>query len=131
MYLVEYEECRLWMCRRVALIRTGLASALIESVFLHSVLQLLITASAVLTSLIHFTLMTKAIQSSETSVLTRATRRHIAEDGILHSHRRENIKSYILWSILFEVFTAVTMKNGVFWDVTPRVSCENRRFGGT
>jgi hypothetical protein len=31
----------------------------------------------------------------------------------------------------FEVYTAVTMKNGVFWDVTPCGSCENRRFGGT
>jgi hypothetical protein len=29
------------------------------------------------------------------------------------------------------VFTAVTMKNGVFWDVTPFGSCKNRRFGGT
>jgi hypothetical protein len=32
------------------------------------------------------------------SVLTRATRRNIIEDPILHSHRRENLKSYIiLW----------------------------------
>jgi hypothetical protein len=29
----------------------------------------------------------------------------------------------------FEIFTAVTMKNGVFWDVTPCGSCKNRRFG--
>jgi hypothetical protein len=34
-------------------------------------------------------------------------------------------------SVRFEVFTAVTMKNGVFWDVTPCGSCKNRRFGGT
>jgi hypothetical protein len=27
-------------------------------------------------------------------VLTRATRRNIQEDTILHSHRRENLKSY-------------------------------------
>jgi hypothetical protein len=27
-------------------------------------------------------------------VLTRATRRNIPEDGTLHSHRRENLKSY-------------------------------------
>jgi hypothetical protein len=33
--------------------------------------------------------------------------------------------------VRFEVFTAVTMKKGVFCDVTPRGSCKNRRFGGT
>jgi hypothetical protein len=31
----------------------------------------------------------------------------------------------------FEVFTAATMKKGVFWDVTLCGSCKNRRFGGT
>jgi hypothetical protein len=31
----------------------------------------------------------------------------------------------------FEVLTAVTMKNGVFWNITPCGSCKNRRFGGT
>jgi hypothetical protein len=39
-------------------------------------------------------LMMKAIRSSETSVLTKNTRRKIPEDGFLHSHRRENLKSY-------------------------------------
>jgi hypothetical protein len=38
--------------------------------------------------------LVRAPRSSETSVLTRATRRHISEEGILHSHRRENLKSY-------------------------------------
>jgi hypothetical protein len=33
--------------------------------------------------------------------------------------------------VRLEVFTAVTMQNGVFWDVMPRGSCKNRRFGGT
>jgi hypothetical protein len=33
--------------------------------------------------------------------------------------------------VRFEVFTAVTMKNCVFWDVRPCGSCKNRRFGGT
>jgi hypothetical protein len=34
-------------------------------------------------------------------------------------------------NVRFEVFTAVTMKNGVFWDVTPCCSSKNRRYGGT
>jgi hypothetical protein len=31
--------------------------------------------------------------SSETSVYNKPTRRHIPDDDILHSHRRENLKS--------------------------------------
>jgi hypothetical protein len=34
--------------------------------------------------------------SSETSGLTKATRRNISEDAILHSHGRENLKSYMV-----------------------------------
>jgi hypothetical protein len=33
--------------------------------------------------------------------------------------------------VTYEVFTAVTMKNVVFWDVTPCGSSKSRRFGGT
>jgi hypothetical protein len=33
--------------------------------------------------------------------------------------------------VRFEVFTGVTMKNAVFWDMAPCSSCVNRRFGGT
>jgi hypothetical protein len=35
------------------------------------------------------------------------------------------------FNVRFEIFMAVTMKNGVFWDVTPCGSCKNRRFRGT
>jgi hypothetical protein len=47
------------------------------------VFRLLVTAN-VPTSPIPVALMTEAIPSSETSVLTRATWRHIPEDGIHH-----------------------------------------------
>jgi hypothetical protein len=37
--------------------------------------------------------MTEALSSSEMSFLSTVTWRNIPEDGILHSHRRENLKS--------------------------------------
>jgi hypothetical protein len=59
------------------------------------VLQLLVTARGVPNSPIILTLMMGAIRSFETSARTRVTRRNIPEDGILHSHRRENLKCYV------------------------------------
>jgi hypothetical protein len=46
--------------------------------------------------------MMEAILSSETSFFAIATLRHVPEDAILHSHRRENLKSYrelIGWAV--------------------------------
>jgi hypothetical protein len=59
----------------------------------YELLRLLATANVVPNSPILGTLIMEALRSSDTSVLTRVTRRYIPGDDILHSHRRENLKS--------------------------------------
>jgi hypothetical protein len=49
---------------------------------------------------------------------------HFASNTSVFSHQ-------ILYHVRIGVFTAVTMKNAVFWDVAPCWSWVNRRFGRT
>jgi hypothetical protein len=75
----------------------------------RSVRRLLVTASVVPSSPILVTPMQEALRSAETSVLTGATRRNIPEDTILHSHRRENLKSYI-WLLLVHSYLPLSQQ---------------------
>jgi hypothetical protein len=67
---------------------------ILEDGILHSMRRLLVTAD-VPSSPILVTLMMEGLLSTETSVLTWGTWFNIPEDGILHSHCRENLKSDI------------------------------------
>jgi hypothetical protein len=88
---------------RVAFVRTDVSVERIASIIrveriseLGTVLQLLVTVNVVPSSLIISTVMMETTRSSETSVLTRVTRRHIPEDGTLQytSHSENNTECY-------------------------------------
>jgi hypothetical protein len=71
------------MLRRVGLVKTNVSEENVASIISVKIIGELgiVTANFGPSSLILFILMMEATRSSETSVLTTATRRHIPEDG--------------------------------------------------
>jgi hypothetical protein len=67
--------------------------------------------------------------SLASSVLAMVDRQaiHVYKLRLLHTVSKWNT----YYCARFEVSTAVTMKNGIFWNVTPCSSSKNKRFGGT
>jgi hypothetical protein len=64
---------------------------------------------------------------TETSVLTRATRRNNPEDTILHSHRRENLKSYYMGSSIIYLNYFTQTKSCHLLHMIPVVYIKQRR----
>jgi hypothetical protein len=67
---------------------------------LRSVFRLLVSSKDFCCLPILVILITRAVRSSEMSILARPTGHNIPEDGIIHSHRFDSLKSYIFYYTL-------------------------------
>jgi hypothetical protein len=70
--------------------------------------------------------MMEALSSPETSVVTRVMRRNIPEDSILHSHRREDPNSYVLYNI-YEAARCRAMSYAIKYKLVPHIQESNGR----
>jgi hypothetical protein len=94
------------MLRSVALLRTDVSQERISCIIVATRVgepgtTFAVNSNVVPISPILFILVIVAIRISETSVLKRATRYHIAEYGSLHSCRRENLKYYNFPKVIY------------------------------
>jgi hypothetical protein len=109
---------RMWC--RAGLVRADVSEEVIASIIRVtriSELRTTLTASSNISNVVPnarilFTVMMEEIRSPKKSVLTRATRRHIPEDGILQSSRRENFKSCICSTGFSDVLAAEQSGSG-------------------
>jgi hypothetical protein len=89
------------------------------------------TPSTSLLSCMLFLLALFLFAHSNVLLMTLISSKNFRVFQIRHVRGKYNKSQTVTLSLRSEVFTAVTMKNGIFWDVTLCGSCKNWHFGGT